>query len=145
MTSPPTTASATELKPGPVCSVCPLYHSCRAICEPVQELLPSVERGRVDPEDLPRLYAGMRLTNAILDNLGLLTPHQQEVVRLYYREGLLQHEIAARLQVSQQAVNDTLRRAPQTIGAAFKGAAISRNGRLRPHSVRHRHSRGQRP
>ena len=125
------TQSPTELRPGPVCSVCPLFHTCRRVCEPVMELLPSMERGRVDSEDLPRLYAGIRVTNTILDNLGLLTPHQQEVVRLYYRESLMQQEIANLLQVSQQAVNDTLRRARQTIGDAMKGL-----GKPRPQAPR---------
>lgn len=120
-----------ELQPGPVCNVCPLYESCRSICEPVSELLPSMERGRVDAEDLPRIELGIRITNAILDNMGLLTPHQQEVVRLYYRESLLQHEIASLLEVSQQAVNDTLQRARLTIGNAVKGLGRSRGAPLK--------------
>ena len=124
MESPSLTPS--QLLPGPVCGVCPIFHSCRGICEPVEKLLPSVERARVDPEDLPRLYHGIRQTNAILDHIGLLTPHQQEVVRLYYREALLQHEIAAVLKVSQQAVHDTLQRARETIGSALVGLARSR-------------------
>ena len=109
-----------KLKPGPVCSVCPLYDSCRKICEYVEDLLPSVERGRVDAEDLPRLYMGIRMTNALLDNLTLLTSRQQEVVRLYYRESLQQHEIAELLHVTQQAVHDALQRARLTVGRALK-------------------------
>ena len=124
-------APSVELMPGPVCNLCPLIDSCRSICDPVAELLPSMERGRVDAEDLPRIHLGIRITNAILDHMGLLTPHQQEVVRLYYRESLLQHEIASLLQVSQQAVNDTLQRARLTIGNAVKGLGRSRKSRLK--------------
>ena len=108
-------AQTRELKPGPVCSVCPLYPSCRQVCEPVENLLPSMERARVDQEDLPKLYMGARSTNLLLDNVSSLTPHQQEVVRLYYRETLQQQEIAELLQVTQQAIHDTLLRARQTV------------------------------
>ncbi len=106
----------TAVQPGPVCSVCPLYPTCREICEPVEQLLPSMERARVDSDDLPRLFMGMRMTNLLLDHISILTPHQQEVVRLYYREALQQHEIAELLQVTQQAVHDTLLRARQAVG-----------------------------
>ena len=106
--------------PGPVCSVCPLFATCRSVCEPVESLLPSVERGRVDPEDLPRIFMGIRFTNLLLDKVHMLTPHQQEVVRLYYRETLPQREIASLLNVTQQAVNDTLMRARQVIGRECK-------------------------
>ncbi|MEM7166321.1 MAG: sigma factor-like helix-turn-helix DNA-binding protein [Planctomycetota bacterium] len=75
-----------------------------------------MERGRVDNEDLPSLYFGRQLTNALLDNTALLTPRQQEVVQLYYREALQQKEIAAMLHVTQQAVNDSLQRARMTVG-----------------------------
>ena len=44
-------------EPGPVCGVCPVYDGCNHICHPVEtDQLPSMERGRIDPEDLPRLY-----------------------------------------------------------------------------------------
>ena len=104
------------LKPGPVCGVCPLFPTCNAVCEPVESLLPSMERGRIDPEDLPKLHMGIRLTNAILDHEEILSPRQREVVRLYFRESLLQHEIATHLQITQQAVNDVLKRARVTVG-----------------------------
>jgi len=104
------------VRPGPVCRVCPLRSSCRNICEIIEEILPSMERGRVDAEDLPRLHAGIRMRRALLDWMHILTPHQQEVVRLYYRESLQQGEIAERLGVSQQAVHDSLRRARHAIG-----------------------------
>jgi len=104
------------LRPGPVCRVCPLRPTCRAICDLIEALLPSMERGRVDAEDLPRLHAGIRMRRALLDGSHILTPHQQEVVRLYYRESLQQGEIAERLGVSQQAVHDSLRRARHAIG-----------------------------
>lgn len=112
-----------DLKPGPVCSVCPLYSVCTAICEPVESLLPSMERGRIDAEDLPKLYFGTRLTHALLDHPHLLTPRQQEVVRLYYRETLRQQDIARLLEISQQAVQDTLQRARATVGNALTARA----------------------
>lgn len=106
-----------DLKPGPVCGVCPLFRGCRAICSVIEDQLPSMERGRVDPEDLPRLHMGRQLTQAILDHVEILTEHQQEVVRLYYREALQQREIAALLRVTQQAVNDALLRARNAVGS----------------------------
>ena len=109
-------ATVGSARPGPVCRVCPLRSSCRAICDVIEALLPSPERGRVDAEDLPRLYSGIRMRRALLDYSHLLTEKQQEVVRLYYRESLQQHEIAERLGVTQQAVHDSLRRARKTIG-----------------------------
>ena len=109
-------ATVGSARPGPVCRVCPLRSSCRSICEVIEALLPSPERGRVDAEDLPRLYSGIRMRRALLDYSHLLTEKQQEVVRLYYRESLQQHEIAERLGVTQQAVHDSLRRARKTIG-----------------------------
>lgn len=114
--TPDQTAAASQLRPGPICPVCPIRSTCRSICELVEAILPSPERGRVDAEDLPRLFAGIRMRRALLDYLHLLTPHQAEVVRLYYRESLQQKEIAERLGVSQQAVHDSLRRARKTIG-----------------------------
>lgn len=109
-----------DLRPGPVCSVCPLRPGCGKICEVIEGLLPSPERGRVDPEDLPRLYLGMQLTRALLDNTHLLTQRQQQVVQLYYRESLQQYEIAEKLKVTQQAVNDSLKRARLAVGNFLK-------------------------
>jgi len=114
--TPDQTASASQLRPGPICRVCPIRSTCRNICDLVEALLPSPERGRVDAEDLPRLFTGIRMRRALLDYTHLLTPHQAEVVRLYYRESLQQQEIAEKLGVTQQAVHDSLRRARKTIG-----------------------------
>ena len=36
-------------RPGPVCRVCPLRSSCRSICEVIEAILPSPERGRTRP------------------------------------------------------------------------------------------------
>ena len=79
-----------------------------------------MEQGRVDPEDLPRLYQGRLMVHALLDNLNLLTPRQQDVVRLYYRENLQQRDIAERLTITQQAVGDSLRRARVTVGKSLR-------------------------
>lgn len=116
-------APKTDLRPGPVCSICPLYAGCRSICAVIEGLLPSMERGRVDAEDLPRLHYGRQLTNALLDNVHLLTDRQQEIVRLYYRDALQQRQIAELLRITQQAVNDALRRARVTVGRYFKEIA----------------------
>ena len=75
-----------------------------------------MEQGRVDYEDLARIYQGRLMTHAILDNMDLLTPHQQTVVNLYYRENLQQQEIAEKLTITQQAVFDALKRARRTVG-----------------------------
>ena len=110
------TTTVGTARPGPVCRVCPLRAGCRAICEVIEAILPSPERGRVDAEDIPRLFSGMRMVRALLDFAHILTERQQEVVRLYYRESLQQQEIATQLGITQQAVHDSLRRARKTIG-----------------------------
>ncbi|MGE3166343.1 MAG: sigma factor-like helix-turn-helix DNA-binding protein [Planctomycetota bacterium] len=123
MTGVQPATSHPELRPGPVCSVCPLYDGCLEICSVIEDLLPSPERGRVDQEDLQRLYLGMQLTRALLDNEHLLTDRQREIVRLYYRESMPQVEIAEELHITQQAVNDALHRARLTVGKYLKEVA----------------------
>ncbi len=91
------------------CHTCPIYARCQAICETIEALLPSIERGRVDYEDLPRIYEGRIVTNLILDNEDLLTDRQREIVRLYYRESLLQEDIGRTLSITQQAVAAALK------------------------------------
>lgn len=115
---------------GPFCSICPIRSGCMKICDLVENLIPSMERGRVDSEDLSRLYMGLRSVHVLLDNIELLTPRQQEVVRLYYRDSLMQQEIAERLQVSQQAVADSLVRARRAIGRHFSARVTAKNSSL---------------
>jgi len=103
-----------------LCRDCPLRRTCTHVCQYVEPLLPSIEQGRVDPEDLPRLFQGRLMVHALLDNLDLLTPRQQEIVRLYYRENLQQTEIAERLTITQQAVGDSLQRARTTVGQKLR-------------------------
>lgn len=79
-----------------------------------------MEAGRVDHEDLERLYHGRIMTHALLDHMGMLTERQQQVVSLYYRENLQQREIAERLHITQQAVGDALQRAKHTVGTRLK-------------------------
>lgn len=86
------------------CIACLIRDRCRAICDAIEALLPSMEQGRVDYEDLPRIYEGRIITNLILDNEDLLTPRQQEIVRLYYREATKQEDIGVMLGITQQAV-----------------------------------------
>ncbi len=105
-----------------VCATCLGRSTCTAICAEVEALLPSMEAGRIDHEDLPRLWRGMMFTRAILDHESILAGRQREVVRLYYREQKEQKEIAALLGVTQQAVNDALERARARIGGFLKGA-----------------------
>lgn len=104
-----------------MCHDCPLRRTCPTICEFVELELPSLEAGRVDHEDLERLYHGRIMTQALLDHADELTERQREVVQLYYRENLQQVEIAERLQVSQQAVGDSLARAKAAVGKLLKG------------------------
>jgi hypothetical protein len=66
---------------------------------------------------------------------GLLTPHQQRLLHMYYHEDLSLGEIAQGLRVSRQAVFDGLRRAvgemrhlEERLGVL---AAAGRNGRAR--------------
>jgi len=68
-----------------------------------------MEQGRVDYEDLPRIYEGKMVTNLILDNEDLLSPRQQDIVRLYYRESMKQVDIGKALGITQQAVAAALK------------------------------------
>jgi RNA polymerase sigma factor (sigma-70 family) len=106
-----------------MCWECPLRRTCVQICSYVETLLPSMTAGRVDHEDLARLYQGRIMTHAILDNVEILTPRQQEVVQLYYRENRQQVEIAEALHISQQAVGDALVRAKLAVGRKLTGFA----------------------
>ena len=114
---------------GPVCSICPVRSECPKICDLIENLIPSMEKGRVDAEDLPHLYMGIRTVNVLLENTHLLTPRQQQVVQLYYRESLQQQEIAQRLKVTQQAVADALVRARRAVGKHFGNRELARNSR----------------
>jgi len=91
------------------CRTCGIRERCRAICETIETILPSMEQGRVDFEDLPRIYEGRVVTDIILDNEDLLAPRQKEIVRLYYRESSNQEEIGTTLGITQQAVADALK------------------------------------
>jgi len=103
-----------------MCFHCPLRRTCIQICEYVENLLPSMERGRLDYEDIERLYQGRIMTHALLDNVDLLTERQRQVVNLYYRENKQQEEIARELSITQQAVHDALVRAKTAIGKKLK-------------------------
>ena len=94
------------------------------ICAYVEEQLPSMETGRVDHDDLQRLYQGIMMTRAILDNVEILTQKQQQIIQLYFRENLQQQEIAARMGISQQAVGDSLARAKATVGTKLKSTYV---------------------
>ena len=111
-----------------VCYTCPLRETCTEICAEVSAILPSMDQGRVDPEDLSKLWRGIMFTRAILDYDYLLTKKQRDVVRLYYREQLQQKEIATIFGVTQQAVQDALEKARRKIGEFLKrspqGAAV---------------------
>ncbi len=104
-----------------MCHECPLRRTCPNICEFVELQLPSLEAGRVDHEDLERIHQRRIMTNALLDNVDVLTNSQKQVVEFYDRENLQQVEIARTLSISQQAVGDALARAKLTIGKKLKG------------------------
>jgi predicted DNA-binding protein YlxM (UPF0122 family) len=91
------------------CRTCNIGDRCRAICEAIEAVLPSMEAGRVDFVDLPRIYEGRVITNIILDNEDMLPPRQKEIVRLYYREASNQEQIGETLGITQQAVADALK------------------------------------
>ena len=103
-----------------MCFHCPLRRTCIQICEYVENILPSMERGRIDYEDLERIYQGRIMTHALLDNVELLTERQRQVVEMYYRHNLQQEQIARQLSITQQAVHDALSRAKVTIGKKLK-------------------------
>ena len=55
--------------------------------------------------------------NSLFDFYGLLlTPRQQKLMQLYYKEDFSLGEIAAEHEISRQAVHDTLKRAEKTLG-----------------------------
>jgi DNA-directed RNA polymerase specialized sigma subunit len=92
----------------------------------VEAALPSPETGRVDHEDLARLYRGRTMMHALLDNTDVLTERQQQVVHLYFQRELQQREIAALLSITQQAVGDALARAKLAVGKKLKMQHSSR-------------------
>lgn len=102
------------------CPTCSFKPQCDAICDDLESKLPSMETGRVDYEDLQSLYVGRIMTRIILDNEELLTDKQREVVRLYYRETMIQKEIATELGISQQAVSDHLDAVKSRLWKTFK-------------------------
>ncbi|MGE4620135.1 MAG: sigma factor-like helix-turn-helix DNA-binding protein [Planctomycetota bacterium] len=124
----PASSGASHDEPyGPICRSCPIRSRCQKVCDLVENVLPSMEKARVDAEDLSRLFMGVRMVNVMLDNTEMLTSRQKEVVQLYYRESLMQQEIAKKLQVSQQAVADSLVRARRTVGRHFGAKEMARN------------------
>ncbi len=59
--------------------------------------------------------------NYLMDFYGpLLTPHRQEVMRLYCEEDLTQQEIAQQLDITRQGVFDTIAKAKRQL-AAYEG------------------------
>ena len=120
--SPARKANEIESRRNPdMCFECPLRRTCAQICMYVENQLPSMETGRVDQEDMERLYHGRIMTHALLDNVDILSDRQQQVVQLYYRENRQQREIAQVLSISQQAVGDALVRAKTAVGNKLSG------------------------
>ncbi|MFP6737498.1 MAG: sigma factor-like helix-turn-helix DNA-binding protein [Planctomycetota bacterium] len=105
-----------------LCKYCPLKRTCSQICSYLEPHLPSMEQGRVDYEDLLRLYQGRLMTQAVLDNIEVLTSRQLEVVNLYYRNVLSQKGIADQLGISQQAVADSLQRARNAVSSKLRSS-----------------------
>lgn len=103
-----------------MCYDCPLRRTCSEICSYLETKLPSMEAGRVDHEDLARLYRGRLMVNALLDHADILTERQQQVVHLYYQKNLQQREVATLLNITQQAVGDALARAKLAVGRKLK-------------------------
>jgi len=98
------------------CETCEKRNNCKSLCEAVESLIPSMESGRVDDEDIRKLMTGRIETAIILDYSDTLTEKQKTIVQLYYREGLNQKAIAEALNTTQQAVSDSLKRARASIG-----------------------------
>ncbi len=117
------------------CNNCPIRERCERICDTIEEMLPSMEQGRVDFEDLPRIHEGRIVTNLVLDNEDILTERQGEIVRLYYRENMLQGRIGAALNITQQAVADSLKSVRRRFMRMYRkrrveGGAAARKGRV---------------
>jgi len=104
------------------CDTCTTKDTCQGICESLESLLPSMERGRVDVEDIPRILEGRITTQSILNatGTGLLTDSQEQVVQLYYREEKLQREIGQILNITQQGVNCHLKSVRDKVGKFLK-------------------------
>ena len=102
------------------CNTCAKRENCNTICNDVENSLPSMEKARIDAEDIRKLLNGKIETSIILDYSDVITEKQRKIVDLYYRENLQQKDIAQCLAISQQAVNDTLTRARIKIGKVSK-------------------------
>ena len=102
------------------CSNCEKRSTCTEICDKVKDLIPSMEQGRVDQDDIPSILRGKVETSQILHNRskgGYYTELQREVVDLYFNENLFQREIAEKLDSSQQAVCHVLKAVRQKAGS----------------------------
>lgn len=104
------------------CAHCLLRPFCCAICKTVEDLLPGIDAGSVHDRQPGDIVEGRSITTTVLNHEQhrCLTEIQREVVRLYYRERLSQPEIAERLCITQQAVNDRLQKARYNIGQCVK-------------------------
>lgn len=103
------------------CSGCPKYEHCSSICEKIEKLLPSMERGKlhggkIKTEDLKELVRRIAMVRTILDYRGKLKGRQKQVVDMYYNDGLTQSEIAKRLGIAQKNVCEYMKRALRKIG-----------------------------
>ena len=84
-------------------------HGYRRRAEPLPE---SVEKSLVSPAGTPEDDAiAVEGRRAVLTALGTLSEEQQQLITLFYLEGLSQKEIAAFLDLAPQAVNQRLYRA----------------------------------
>ena len=111
-----------------VCRDCPKRDSCCEICNDLERLLPSMERGklhggRIKTEDLKELVRRMAAVRTILDYRDRLSGRQRQVVDLYYNEGLTQREIANRLGIAQKNVCEYMKRALRKIAKWAKEEA----------------------
>lgn len=103
------------------CSNCPKRDSCKKICERLEKMLPSMERGKlhggkIKTDDLKELVRRMGVVRTILDFRDRLSGRQRQVVDMYFNEGLTQSEIAKRLGIAQKNVCEYMKRAFRKIG-----------------------------
>ncbi|NUQ34925.1 MAG: sigma-70 family RNA polymerase sigma factor [Planctomycetaceae bacterium] len=111
------------------CNDCPKRRSCREICPAMEAKLPKEWDGRDSifddrpdrAERVENMLMNRVLIRRMLDHRECLTPAQREVFDLYYNDGLSQYQIAEKLGIRRNTVDEHLVRARERIARAAKG------------------------
>jgi predicted DNA-binding protein YlxM (UPF0122 family) len=86
-----------------------------------------INHGHMKIEDLQNIVRRRWITKVILDWRYILKGRQQQVVDMYYNDGLSQVEIARRLGIAQKNVSVYLSRAYKAISKRMKAYIMTEN------------------